>query len=42
MWSASGNGATKVGGPIVEGGCARCGKRVYEAEKKIAVSRVSV
>jgi cysteine/glycine-rich protein len=27
------------GGSAVEGGCARCGKRVYEAEKKVAVGR---
>ncbi len=32
----------KITGGAVEGGCPRCGKRVYEAEKKIAVGQVSI
>ena len=33
--------ATNISGPVVEGGCPRCGKRVYEAEKKVGAGRVS-
>ena len=30
----------QVTGPVVEGGCPRCGKRVYMAERQVAIGKV--
>lgn len=31
----------QVSGPVVEGGCPRCGKRVYMAERQVAIGKVT-